>query len=82
MKSYEALKTELSARRKNIKGFNQAFYKQFAHDMETARKAVEEADRLNVKFSVTDFWRQSETHKTYFYQKNSGAYCELLQIIE
>lgn len=82
MKSYEVLKTELSARRKNIKGFNQAFYKQFAHDMETARKAIEEADRLNVKFSVTDFWRQSETHKTWFFNHNSGAYCELLQIID
>ena len=82
MKSYETLKTELSARRKNIKGFDQAFYKQFAHDMETARKGVEEADRLNVKFSVTDFWRQSETHKTWFFNHNSGAYCELLQIID
>lgn len=82
MKDFLTLKKELSERRKNIKGFNQAFYKQFAHDMETCRKALEECERLNINFSVTDFWKQSETHNTYFYKHNSGAYCEMLSICE
>lgn len=82
MKDFLALKKELSERRKNIKGFNQAFYKQFSHDLETARKGLEESERLNKDFSITDFWQHSETHNTYFYKHNGGAYCELLQIIE
>ena len=82
MKDFLTLKKELSERRKNIRGFNKAFYKQFAHDLETSRKALEECEKLNVNFSVTDFWKQSETHNTYFYKHNGGAYCELLQIIE
>lgn len=83
MKSYEVLKQELNARRKNIKGFNKAFYKQFAHDMEVIRKALEETEKLNLETpSITDMWRQSETHKSWFYNHNSGAYCELLSICE
>ena len=82
MKSYKALKAELSKRRKNIKGFNLEFYKIFSHDMDVCRKALEEASALNVNFSVTEFWKASETHKTYFYRNNGGAYCELLQICE
>ncbi len=82
MKSFEVLKQELNARRKNIKGFNKAFYKTFSHDLETARKGLEEARKLDRDFSISDFWNQSETHKTFFYIHNGGAYCELLQILE
>lgn len=81
MKTYEVLRAELSKRRKNIKGFNRAFYKIFAHDMKTARAGVEESKKLDVDFSVSDFWINSETHKTWFYIHNSAAYCELLQLI-
>ena len=81
MKDYEILKAELLKRRKNIKGFNKTFYKIFSHDMETAQKGTEEAAKLDKDFSITDFWRESETHKTYFYKNNSAAYCELLEIL-
>lgn len=81
MKSYETIKQELTARR-NAKGFTKAFYKQFVHDMDVIREAVEECNRLNIDISVTDFWRNSETHKSWFYKHNSGAYCEMLQICE
>ena len=82
MKTYEETKKALQARRHNIRGFNAKFYRIFAHDLETARKGLEEAARLDKDFSITEFWQQSETHKTYFYRHNGGAYCELLQIIE
>ena len=82
MKTYEQLKKELQDRRHNIKGFNRAFYKTFSHDMDIARKGVEEARELGVNFSIGQFWDQSETHKTWFYQYNGGAYCELLSIME
>ena len=82
MKEYTQLKKELAARRKNIRGFSAEFYKTFSHDLETARKGVEEAERLNIDFSVSDFWKGSETHKTYFFNHNSGAYCEMLSICE
>ena len=82
MKDFETLKKELSSRRKNIKGFNRDFYKIFTHDMETARKAVEESVRYDFDFSPTTFWKESETHKTWFYRHNGGAYCELLSICE
>lgn len=83
MKTYEVLKQELQSRRTNIKGFNKAFYKQFSHDMEVIRRGLEEAKELDIDYpSVTEFWKQSETHKTWFYNHNSGAYCELLQICE
>ena len=82
MKDYETLKKELSERRKNIKGFNLAFYKIFAHEMEVARQALEESKQFNFDFSVTEFWKNSETHKTWFYRNNGGAYCEILQICE
>lgn len=81
MKSYETLKAELSSRRKNIRGFNEAFYNQFVHDLETAQKGVEEAETLNIHFSITDFWNKSETHNTYFYKNNGDAYCEFLELI-
>ena len=82
MKSYEEIKKELDARRSNTRGLNRAFYEIFSHDMETARAGVAEAAALDVAFSVSDFWEQSETHKTYFYKHNPGAYCEMLKIIE
>ena len=81
MKTYEQVKKELLERRKNIKGFNKTFYKQFCRDLEVARIGVEESNKLGVPFSVTEYWNTTETHKTWFYIHNGGAYCELLSII-
>lgn len=82
MKTYEEVKKELAQRRTNTRGLNREFFRIFCHDLNTARAGVDEAAALDVAFSVSDFWKQSETHKTYFYKHNPGAYCELLQIIE
>lgn len=81
MKSYKALKEELKSRRKNTKGFNEAFYKIFMNDLETIKKAIGEAEKLKVNISTTDLWNKSETHKTYFYKNNGGAFCEFLELI-
>lgn len=81
MKSYKALKEELKSRRKNIRGFNEAFYKIFMNDLETIKKAIGEAEKLKVNISITDLWNKSETHNTYFYKCNGGAFCEFLELI-
>ena len=80
MKTYDQVKKELLQRRKNIRGFNKAFYKQFCKDLEAAQKALDEAEKNGVDFSVTEFWKTTETHNTWFYIHNGGAYCELLTI--
>ena len=82
MKPYETVKAELLKRRSNIKGFNKAFYKQFVADYTTCRKIVADAEKENKQVSVTELWNKTETYKSYFYNHNSGAYCELLTLWE
>lgn len=74
MKSYEELKKELQGKRKNIKGFNREFYKIFVDDRKTAEQIYKNG------LSVSDFWKNSKTSKTWFYKNNGGAYCELLSL--
>ena len=81
MKSYETIKTELKSRRKNIKGYNKQFYNTFKADLGRIQKASEEADRKNERISIAALWKESDTHKSYFYQYNGSAYCEFLELI-
>lgn len=81
MKTFEEMKKALTEKRQNIKGFNKDFYKIFCKEMETAQKAIEEANENGGNFNITEFWQGSETHKTYFYNNNGACYCALLEIL-
>ena len=78
MKTYEKIKAELSTRCKNTRGFNKAFYTTFCRDINRIREIIKNDDMA----SITALWEGSETHNTYLYKHNSGAYCEFLSIFE
>lgn len=80
MKTYEECKKELQSRRSNIRGFNETFYNTFKMDYYTIQNALDYAEKCGEKVSCTELWMKSATHKTWFYNHNSGAYCEFLSI--
>lgn len=74
--NYETAVKELSSKTKNLSYFNEDVYNIILKDRD---KAIEV---LTNNQDVSAFYRDSETHKTEFYNKNSPAYCHLLSVLE
>ena len=73
--SYIKAKEELKKVHKNIKYFTKECYNIIMQDRATAAALFERGE------NVQEFYKNSATTKTDFYQKNGGAYCELLCIL-
>jgi hypothetical protein len=71
--NYNELKAALQARRRNIKYFNRAACAAICNAMLYAREEGANAERLAA------LW--AEVYKLPIYNKNSGAYCEALEVI-
>jgi len=72
---FKFCKLELARRRDSIKYFNRSTFDIIMRDRRAARVYSEKGG------NAQDYYRTSETLKTDFYNKNGGAYCELLCIL-
>lgn len=72
---FESIREQLKKKVSNVKYFDRRTFNIILDDR---KKAVEIAENGG---DVQSFYRTSRTAETKFYQKNSGAYCELLSLL-
>lgn len=80
--TYEQIKAELSRKRENTTHFTRKFYQEFCAAREAARQAVENGVDLHYwKDGVYLNQAYDAVYASKFYQKNGGAYCTFLEIV-
>lgn len=73
--TYSKAKEELRKVHSNVKYFTKECFNIIMQDRATAAELFDRGE------NVQEFYKNSATAKTDFYQKNGGAYCELLTIL-
>lgn len=75
---FQEIKNRLKREYGNTKYFTRKTLEIMLADRKEAYKRFDEGENVN---APGGFWNNSETAKTDFYNKNSGAYCYLLCIL-
>lgn len=75
---FDEIKNRLKREYRNTKYFTRKTLEIMLQDREEAYRRFDKGENVN---APGGFWSNSETLKTDFYNKNSGAYCYLLCIL-
>lgn len=73
--SYQQAKNALLSVRRDIRFFTRAAFDVIQRDRATARRIAAAGG------DVSEFFKNAETVRGAFYQKNGGCYCALLEIL-
>jgi hypothetical protein len=79
---YKIIKNELQQRRNNTKYFNYTFFVTYIQALKDREKAIKAGlDESYKKGYITLYHYYDEIYKTDFYNKNSAAYCQFLEVV-
>ena len=80
-KYYKKIKEELKKRRNNVKYFNYDFFIKWVDAIQEREKTIKAGiDASYVKGYITLYHYYDNIYNSDFYNKNSCAYCEFLEI--
>ena len=81
-KYYKIIKEELKARRENVKYFNYDFFTKWIEAIQEREKTIKAGiDASYKKGYITLYHYYDNIYKTDFYNKNSAAYCQFLEVV-